>query len=101
MNFMIGIAACALGLSLGAWFGHAAQAETLDQLYAKAKTEGALHIYGGGPARLYEGWAKEFEQKFPGIKVTITGGFAGELAPKIDKEIADKKVVVDFVTFQA
>jgi ABC-type Fe3+ transport system substrate-binding protein len=76
-------------------------AETLDELYAKAKLEGALNIYGGGPARLYEAWGGEFEQKFPGIKVTITGGFAGGLAPKIDKEIADKKVAVDFVTFQA
>jgi ABC-type Fe3+ transport system substrate-binding protein len=78
-----------------------ARAESLDQLYAKAKAEGALNIYGGGPARLYEGWAREFEQKFPGITVTITGGYAGGLAPKIDKEIADKKVAVDFVTFQA
>ncbi len=31
------------------------QAESLDALYAKAKAEGALSIYGGGPARLYEG----------------------------------------------
>jgi ABC-type Fe3+ transport system substrate-binding protein len=78
-----------------------AHAETLDQLYAKAKSEGALHIYGGGPARLYEGWVKEYEARFPGIKVTVTGGYAGGLAPKIDKEIAAKKVEVDFVTFQA
>jgi ABC-type Fe3+ transport system substrate-binding protein len=78
-----------------------AHGETLDQLYAKAKTEGALNIYGGGPARLYEGWVKEYEAKFPGIKVVITGGYAGGLAPKIDKEIAEKKVNVDFVTFQA
>jgi ABC-type Fe3+ transport system substrate-binding protein len=78
-----------------------AQAETLDELYAKAKIEGALHIYGGGPARLYEGWVKEYEARFPGIKVTVTGGYAGGLAPKIDKEIAAKKVEVDIVTFQA
>jgi len=78
-----------------------AKAETLDQLYAKAKVEGALNIYGGGPTRLYEPWIKEFEQKFPGIKVNLTGGFASGLAPKIDKEIADKNVAVDFVTFQA
>ena len=26
-------------------------------------------IYGGGPARLYEGWIKEYEARFPGIKV--------------------------------
>jgi len=78
-----------------------AQAESLDELYAKAKTEGALHIYGGGPARLYEGWIKEYEARFPGIKVTITGGYAGGLAPKIDKELAANKVEVDIVTFQA
>jgi ABC-type Fe3+ transport system substrate-binding protein len=78
-----------------------AQAETLDELYAKAKTEGALHIYGGGPARLYEGWVKEYEARFPGIKVTVTGGYAGGLAPKIDKEIAAGRVEVDIVTFQA
>lgn len=28
------------------------QAESLDDIYAKAKAEGALSIYGGGPARL-------------------------------------------------
>lgn len=27
-------------------------AETLDEIYAKAKNEGALTIYGGGPAAL-------------------------------------------------
>jgi ABC-type Fe3+ transport system substrate-binding protein len=76
-------------------------AETLDELYAKAKPDGALHIVGGGPARLYEPWIKEFETKFPGIKVTLTGGYAGGLAPAIDKQIAARHLDVDFVTFQA
>jgi len=78
-----------------------AHPETLDEIYAKAKTEGALSIYGGGPARLYEGWVKEYEARFPGIKVTVTGGYAGGLAPAIDKQIAAGKLEVDFVTFQA
>lgn len=94
------IAAAALALVVFS-LGHSAAAESIDELYAKAKAEGVLNIYGGGPARLYESWIKEFEQKFPGIMVSLTGGYAGGLAPKIDKEIADKKVVVDFVTFQA
>ena len=72
-------------------------AETLDEIYAKAKNEGALTIYGGGPARLYEGWIKEYEARFPSIKVNLTGG----LAPAIDKQIAANKLEVDFVTFQA
>ena len=76
-------------------------AETLDEIYARAKSEGALSIYGGGPARLYEGWVKEYETRFPGIKVRVTGGYAGGLAPAIDKQIADGKLDVDFVTFQA
>jgi ABC-type Fe3+ transport system substrate-binding protein len=77
------------------------RAETLDEIYAKAKGEGALSIYGGGPARLYEGWVKEYEARFPGIKVTVTGGYAGGLAPAIDKQIAGGRLDVDFVTFQA
>src|SRR3954468_15027337 len=77
------------------------RAETLDEIYAKAKGEGALSIYGGGPARLYEGWVKEYEARFPGIKVMVTGGYAGGLAPAIDKQIAEGKLDVDFVTFQA
>jgi len=81
--------------------GSPLHAETLDDLYAKAKRDGALSIYGGGPARLYEGWIKEFEAKFPGIKVTLKGGYAGGLAPEIDKQIAEKHLEVDFVTFQA
>jgi ABC-type Fe3+ transport system substrate-binding protein len=100
-RFMKTTIAGAIALTVCLLPGPSAQAESFDQLYAKAKVEGELNIYGGGPARLYENWVKEFEQKFPGIKVTITGGYAGGLAPKIDKEIADKKVIVDFVTFQA
>jgi ABC-type Fe3+ transport system substrate-binding protein len=95
------LVASALAFIMCVPLAHLAQADSFDELYAKAKAEGALNIYGGGPARLYEDWIKEFEQKFSGIKVTLTGGFAGGLAPKIDKEIADKKLAVDFVTFQA
>jgi ABC-type Fe3+ transport system substrate-binding protein len=58
-------------------------------------------MYGGGPIRQYEPWAKEFEQRFPGIKVKITGGYSGGLAPMIDKQITARKPEVDFVTFQA
>jgi ABC-type Fe3+ transport system substrate-binding protein len=81
--------------------GSIARAETLDELYTKSRAEGALHIVGGGPARLYEPWIKEFESRFPGIKVKLTGGYAGGLAPAIDKRIAAGHLDVDFVTFQA
>ena len=73
----------------------AARGETLDQLYAKAKTEGALSIYtGAGPAAAKAG-AAAFEKRFPGIAVTATGGFSNVLDQEIDKQIADKKVTAD------
>lgn len=93
--------AVALAMTLLALSALSLRAETLDGLYAKAKGEGALSIYGGGPARLYEGWVKEYEARFPGIKVTVTGGYAGTLAPAIDKQLAQGKLEADFVTFQA
>ena len=43
-------------------------AETLDEIYARAKSEGALSIYGGGPARLYEGWVKDTRRASPASK---------------------------------
>jgi ABC-type glycerol-3-phosphate transport system substrate-binding protein len=57
---------------------------TIDQLYRAAKQEGALNLNGGGPAAPYERRAAEFEKRFPGIKVSVTGGFSNILAPKID-----------------
>src|SRR5216683_2817297 len=72
---MQAISSAPLALALTTLVTSSMHAETLDELYAKAKAEGALHIYGGGPARLYEGWIKEYEASFPGIKVTLTGGY--------------------------
>ncbi|HEX4411352.1 MAG TPA: extracellular solute-binding protein [Xanthobacteraceae bacterium] len=94
-------AALVLIAPLAAMIASPAAAETLDELYAKAKSEGALAIYGGGPQRIYEDWIKAFDARFPGITVKLTGGYAGGLAPMIDKQIAAKKLEVDFVTFQA
>ena len=62
-----------------------AESETIAALYEKAKAEGGLSIYGGGPIRQYEPWAKEFERRFPGIQVKITGGYSGALAARRDE----------------
>jgi ABC-type Fe3+ transport system substrate-binding protein len=77
-----------------------ANAQSIDELYQAAKTEGALSLNGGGPAGLYEPWVKEFEQRFPGIKVKLTADFSNILAPIIDREIAEKKLSVDLTIFQ-
>jgi ABC-type Fe3+ transport system substrate-binding protein len=78
----------------------AARAETLDELYEKAKTEKALVFYAGGPAAPHENRAREFMQRFPGITVSVTGGFSNVLNERINKQIADKKLGVDMAFFQ-
>jgi ABC-type Fe3+ transport system substrate-binding protein len=75
-------------------------AETLDELYAKAKNEKSLVIYAGGPVTNYEPLAREFETKFPGITVTITGGFSNVLNQKIEQQLKDRKLDVDMALFQ-
>ena len=77
-----------------------ANAQSIDELYQAAKKEGSLPLNGGGLAGLYEPWVREFEQRFPGIKVKLTADFSNILAPIIDREIAERKLSVDLTIFQ-
>src|SRR6267378_4368808 len=77
-----------------------ANAQSIDELYQAAKKEGALSLNGGGLAGLYEPWVREFERRFPGIKVKLTADFSNILAPIIDREIAERKLSVDLTIFQ-
>jgi ABC-type glycerol-3-phosphate transport system substrate-binding protein len=56
------------------------RAETLDQLYEKAKLDKALVFYSGDPAAPHENRAKEFMQKYPGIAVSVTAMHGTRLA---------------------
>ncbi len=76
------------------------RAQTIDQLYEKAKLEKSLVFYSGGPVEPYERWAKEFEQRFPGLTVSVTGGFSNVLDDKINQQLAAKKLDVDMAFFQ-
>ena len=75
-------------------------AETLDELYAKAKHEKSLVIYAGGPVTNYEPLAREFERKYPGLTVSIEGGFSNVLNQKIEQQFKDGKLDADMVLFQ-
>ena len=75
-------------------------AQNTDDIYAKAKTEGAFVLYVGGPTAPWEATARIFEQRYPGIKVAITGGFSNVLDKKIDQQIKDGKLEVDTAIFQ-
>jgi ABC-type Fe3+ transport system substrate-binding protein len=78
----------------------AAQAETADAIYAKAKTEGTLVFYAGGPTAPWEALAVRFKEKYPGIAVTIEGGFSNVLDRKIDAQIKAGKLEVDAAFLQ-
>jgi ABC-type Fe3+ transport system substrate-binding protein len=95
VRFAIGMSICATPLLFAT-----AQAETMDELYAKAKSEGRVVFYSGGPVAPYERFAKDFEQRFPGVSVSITGGFSNVLNEKINAQLRDKKLEVDMAFFQ-
>src|SRR3954471_7844386 len=77
-----------------------ARAQTPDDIYAAAKSEGAFVLYVGGPTAPWEATARIFEQRYPGIKVAITGGFSNVLDKKIDQQIKDGRLEVDTAIFQ-
>jgi ABC-type Fe3+ transport system substrate-binding protein len=87
------VAAIALSCACGS-------AETLDELYAKAKAEKSLVIYAGGPVSNYEPLAREFESKFPGLTVSIEGGFSNVLNQKIEQQFKEGKLQADMVLLQ-
>jgi ABC-type Fe3+ transport system substrate-binding protein len=48
----------------------------------------------------YEPLAREFEQKFPGLAVTIEGGFSNVLNQSIEQQFKDGKLATDMALFQ-
>jgi ABC-type Fe3+ transport system substrate-binding protein len=77
-----------------------AGAESMDELYAKAKLEQTLVLYGAGPTGSYERWIKDFEQRFPGIRVALTGGLSNGLNRRIEQQLANKRMETDLAIFQ-
>jgi ABC-type Fe3+ transport system substrate-binding protein len=75
-------------------------AQSPSDLYAKAKSEGAFAFYVGGPTAPWEERAKVFAEKYPGIKISIGGGFSNVLDQKIDQQIAANKLEVDAAILQ-
>ena len=86
--------------ALAALLPSIAGAETLAELYEKAKAEKEVVFYSGGPALPHENRAKLFMQQFPGIEVKVTGGFSNVLNERIEKQMAEGKLAVDMAFFQ-
>lgn len=91
---------CAMAVLLGLAGARPAAAEAMDELYEKAKVEASVVFYSGGPVTPYETFAADFERRFPGVKVSITGGFSNVLNDRIDAQLRDHKLEVDMAFFQ-
>jgi ABC-type Fe3+ transport system substrate-binding protein len=98
-----------LALALVLLIPGALSTQPLQELYDKAKQEGALTIYGGGPAALYEVPARAFERQYPGIKVAIHAGFSNVhnqtinaqlKSNTLDADLAILQTVSDFITWK-
>jgi ABC-type Fe3+ transport system substrate-binding protein len=77
-----------------------AQAESMDELYAKAQREQTLTLYGAGPTGSHDRWIRDFQQKFPGVRVAFTGGLSNGLNRMVEQQLASNKVEVDVAIFQ-
>ena len=79
-----------LALAAATWIGCTMQtrAETIDEPYQKAKAEKSVVLYGAGPTGSHDRLIKEFEQSFPGVTVTFTGGLSTALNKKVEEQLA-------------
>jgi ABC-type Fe3+ transport system substrate-binding protein len=94
------IAAMLAGAMLPAFCGAGASAETIDQIYGAAKAEKGLVLWGAGPTAGYETAARAFEQKYPGVTVTLMGGFSNVLNAEVEEQFSARKIETDVLTFQ-
>jgi ABC-type Fe3+ transport system substrate-binding protein len=94
-----GLAAASLAAVLAASMAMPARAQSIE-LHAAARKEGELTLYGGGPTAFYEPWIKQFEERFPGIKVKLVADFSNILAPIVDRQIAEGKLEADLTILQ-
>jgi ABC-type Fe3+ transport system substrate-binding protein len=78
----------------------AAWADSIDELYDKAKREGTLLFYRAGPTGAEDRWIEEFERRFPGITVVLTGGLSPALSKKIEQQFAAGRVEADLAILQ-
>jgi ABC-type Fe3+ transport system substrate-binding protein len=81
-------------------FAPPARPQGAEALYDKAKVEGTLLLYAGGPTAPWDVAGKEFSARYPGVTVKVTGGFSNVLDKQIDSQLAEGKLAVDLAMFQ-
>jgi ABC-type Fe3+ transport system substrate-binding protein len=75
-------------------------AQSMDELYEKAKIEKTVALVAAGPSEPYQGWIREFQERYPGVTVSFTGGLSNGLNRRINQQLADRKVESDIAIFQ-
>jgi ABC-type Fe3+ transport system substrate-binding protein len=98
--FLMFAAVLSVAMRVQAADAESSSTSSLDELYAKAKGEGAFVLYVGGPTAPWEAMAKVFNTRYPGINVAISGGFSNVLDKRIDTQIAAGKLEVDAAILQ-
>src|SRR5436305_12536311 len=78
----------------------AALAQSIDELYDQAKSEGTLQFYRAGPSGAEDRWIEEFQRRFPSIKVVLTGGLSPALSKRIEQQLAAGKLEADLAVLQ-
>jgi ABC-type Fe3+ transport system substrate-binding protein len=73
----------------------AARAQSMDELYDKAKVEKTVALYGAGPADSFKRSIEDFQNRYPGVTVAFTGGLSNALDKQIDRQLADKTMEAD------
>jgi ABC-type Fe3+ transport system substrate-binding protein len=82
------------------WSAPALRAQGTDELYEKAKLEKSVALIAAGPSEPYEHWIREFQQRYPGVRVSFTGGLSNGLNRNINQQIANQKMESDLAIFQ-
>src|ERR1700730_4024940 len=77
-----------------------ARTQSVDALYERAKAEGSLVLYTGGPTAPWDAAVKDFSARYPGVAVSVTGGFSNVLDKKIDAQLAKGKLENDLAGIQ-
>ena len=77
-----------------------ARAQSMDELYAKAKLEQTLVLYGAGPTGSHDRWIRDFQQRFPGVTVKLTGGLSNGLNRRIEQQLSAGTIETDLAIFQ-
>src|SRR6201992_2447328 len=99
--FMNGKFVAALaGVSLALALGLSAQAEEnfgSPELIAAAKAEGKMVLYTANYAEVEQDVIKEFNKRFPEIRVEMVRARAGQLIPRVRPEPAAGKLIADVV----